>query len=118
MPLGSGGHVFGAVVAELHRMPGLHRKQRRVAADDGREVFLAAEGSAGLGLDNATLFSREIEYQRERVDEVERTLHRAADGYTFGRGILCDDAIVLDVELLLRSCPVLAFDDEVGVLPD
>jgi hypothetical protein len=89
-----------------------------VAADDGREVFLAAEGSAGLGLDNATLFSREIEYQRERMDEVERTLHRAADGYAFGRGILCDDAIILDVELLLRSGPVLAFDDEVGVLPD
>ena len=118
MALGGGGHVFGAVVAELHRMAGLHREQRGVAADDGGEVFFAAEGSAGLGLDDAALFGGEVEDQLECVDEVEghciepRTV-TPRFGIVFG-----DNAVVLDVELLLRAGSVLAFDDEVGVLPD
>ena len=118
MALGGGGHVFGAVVAELDWMAGLHREQRGVAADDGGEVFLAAEGSAGLGLDDAALFGGEVEDELEGVDEVVGALHRAADGYA-GFGIVFgDDAVVFDVELLLRSGSVLAFDDEVGFLPD
>ncbi len=81
MAFGGGGHVFGAVVAEFHRMAGLHGEEGGVAADDGGEVFLAAEGSAGFGLDDAALFGGEVEDLLERVDEVEGTLHRAADGY-------------------------------------
>ncbi len=45
MALGGGGHVFGAVVAELDGMAGLHREQCGVAADYAREVLFAAEGS-------------------------------------------------------------------------
>ena len=70
-------HVFGAVVAELDRVAGLHGEQGGVRADDGGEVFLAAEGSAGLGLDDAALFGGEVEDELERVDEVEGALHRA-----------------------------------------
>ena len=78
MALGGGGHVFGAVVADLYGMAGLHREQRGVRADDGGEVFLAAEGSAGLGLDDAALFGGEVEDELERVDEVVGALHGAA----------------------------------------
>src|ERR1700748_191338 len=54
--LGGGGHVFGAVVAELDRMAGLHGQECGVAADDGGKVLFASEGSAGFGLDDAALF--------------------------------------------------------------
>ena len=41
-----------------------------------------------------------------------RTVTPDAVGIVFG-----DDAVVFDVELLLRAGAVLAFDDEVGCLP-
>jgi hypothetical protein len=56
MALGGGDEVFGAVVADFDGVARLHREQRRVRADDGGEVLLAAEGPAGLGLDDAALF--------------------------------------------------------------
>ncbi len=59
--LGGGGHVFGAVVADFYGVAGLHGEQCGVAADDGGEVFFAAEGSAGFGLDDAALFGGEVE---------------------------------------------------------
>ena len=118
MALGGGGHVFGAVVAELYRVAGLHGEQCGVAADDAGEVFLAAEGSAGFGLDDAALFGGEVEDEFEGVDEVEGALHGAADGYAFFCVVFGDDSVVLDVELLLGSGAVLAFDDVVGGLPD
>ena len=54
-----------------------------MAADDGGEVLLAAEGSAGFGLDDAALFGGEVEDEFERVDEVVRSLHAALhnDGF-------------------------------------
>ena len=90
------------------------------AADDGGEVFLAAEGSAGFGLDDAALFGGEVEDEFERVDEVEGALHGAAVRSTSvgSRIVFGDDAVVFDVELLLRAGAVLAFDDVVGVCPD
>ena len=59
--LGGGGHVFGAVVDDLYGVAGLHREQRGVRADDGGEVFFAAEGSAGFFLDDAAFFFGEVE---------------------------------------------------------
>src|SRR5580704_13916240 len=41
MALGGGGHVFGAVVAELYGMAGLHGEECGVAADDAGEVLFA-----------------------------------------------------------------------------
>ncbi len=88
-------------------------------ADDGGEVFFAAEGSAGFGLDDAALFFGEVEDELERVDEVVGALHGAADGDGSRRAVgvrigFGDDAVVFDVELLLCAGAVLAFDDEVG----
>ena len=52
------------------------------------------------------------------MDEVEGALHGAADGDS-GFGIVFGyDSVVLYIELLLCSGAVLAFDDEVGLLPD
>src|ERR1700722_9310727 len=118
MALGGGCHVFGAVVTELDWMAGLHREQCRVASDYAGEVLLAAEGSAGFGLDDAALFGWEVEDQFECVDEVVRALQRASYCYTFGLGVFGYDSVVLDIELLLGSGAVLAFDDVVGGLPD
>ena len=49
----------------------------------------------------------------ERLVHVERTLDRAVDGdaAVFGHG---DDAVRLDVDVLLMSGAVRAFDDDVG----
>ena len=120
MALGGGGHVFGAVVGDLDRVAALHCQQRGVRADDGREVFFAAEGSAGFNLDDAAFFFRQVEDKRERVDEIIRALHGAAhaDGFDVAVGVaetLGDDAVGFDVELLLGAGGVLAFDDEVGL---
>ena len=116
--LGGCGHVLGAVVADFYGVAGLHGEQGGVAADDGGEVFFAAEGSAGFGLDDAAFFGWKVEHEGEGVDEVEGALHGAADrdsgfGIVFGY-----DSVIFDVELLLCSGAVLAFDDEVGLLPD
>ncbi len=59
--LGGGGHVFGAVVADFYGVAGLHGEESGVAADDGGEVFFAAEGSAGFDLDDAAFFGGEVE---------------------------------------------------------
>ena len=75
MALGGGGHVFRAVVADLDGMAGLHGEEGGVGTDDAGEVLLAAEGSAGLGLDDAALVGGEIEDELERVDQVEGALH-------------------------------------------
>src|SRR5260370_15022253 len=87
-------------------------------ADDGGEVFLAAEGSAGLGLDDAAFFCGQVEDEFEGVDEVVGALHRALDFYRSGDPVddfaLGDDAVVLDIELFLGAGAVLAFDDVVG----
>ena len=86
-----------------------------MGADDAGEVFFAAEGSAGFGLDDAALFGGEVEDEFEGVDEVVGALHGAGDGDSSASGcVLGDDAVVFDVELLLGAGAVLAFDDEVG----
>ncbi len=112
--LGGCGEVFGAVVADFDGVAGLHGEQGGVGCDDGGEVFFAAEGSTGLGLDDAALFGGQVEDELEGVDDVEGALHGAADGDTVGGGVLGDDAVVFDVELLLGSGAVLAGDDVVG----
>ena len=122
MALGGGGHVFGAVVDDFYGVAGLHGEQRGVRADDGGEVFFAAEGSAGFDLDDAALFFGEVEDEGERVDEVVGALHGAADGDSAnvagGRVEIAfgDDAVGFDVELLLRAGGVFALNDEVGAI--
>src|SRR5271168_166032 len=118
MAFRGGGHVLGAVVADLDGVAGLHGEQSGVAADDRREVLFAAEGTACLGLDDAALFGGEVEDEFKGMDQVERTLHGASYCHSvFGR-IFGDHAVIFDVELLLGAGAVLAFDDVVGGLPD
>ena len=90
-----------------------------MGADDAGEVLLAAEGPAGLGLDDAALFRGQAEDERERMDEVVGALHGAGDGDRLQGAVGCaegfgDDAVVFDVELFLRASAVFTFDDEVG----
>ncbi len=91
-------------------------------ADDGGEIFFAAEGSAGLGLDDLALVLGEGEDVLEGVDEVVGALHGALDLDLYDLAVfddgLADDSVVLDVELLLGSGAVLAFYDVVGLCPD
>ncbi len=90
-----------------------------MGAYDGGEVFFAAEGSAGLGLDDAALFFGEVEDELEGVDEVVGALHCALDGDGVEGAVgvkvgFGDDAVVFDVELLLCAGVVFAFYDVVG----
>ncbi len=89
-----------------------------MAAYDAGEILLASEGSAGFGLDDAALLGGEVEDEFEGMDEIVGALHGAADRDSGFGVVLGDDAVVLDVELLLRARSVLAFDDKVGGLPD
>jgi hypothetical protein len=50
--------------------------------------------------------------------DVVGALHRAPDGDALRRVGDGDDAVRLDVEVLLRARAVLALDDEVGLRPD
>ena len=61
-----------AVVDHLHRPAGLPREQRRVAGDDRRVLFLAAEAAAGLHLDDADALGRQVEQRRRARGECSR----------------------------------------------
>ena len=84
-------------------------------AGNHRRIFLfAAKTSAGFGLDDADPVIRQIEQDLQRPVHVVGTLQRpehrdAAAGPRDG-----DDAVWLDVQLLLMAGPVLALDDDVG----
>ena len=82
--------------------------------DHRRVLLLAPEPAAGLGLDDARLavVDREAALQR-RVDVV-RALERAVDGDPAVARRDRDHRVVLDVQLLLVTDPVLALEDEVG----
>ena len=112
-------HVLDAVVDQLHRPAGLLREQRGVPGDHRRVLFLAAEAAAGLRLHDADLVARQPEQHHQRAVHVVRALHRSVHGDPVDvvRHAVArhgDDAVRLDVELLLVPDPVLALDDDVG----
>ncbi len=113
MALGRRRDVLVAVVDHADRLLGLSRQQRGVQPDDRRELLLAAEPAAGLGLHHACCLIVEPEPALERGMEVVRALQRAGDGDAAAFGRDGDHRVVLDVELLLVPDPVLAFEDEV-----
>ena len=117
MALGGRHHVFRAVVNNFHGLPGLPRQKRRVPRDHRGIFFLAAESAAGLRLNHANFFRRQIEQWHERLVHVVGTLQRSPDRHAV-RGICRrDHALVFDVELFLRAGPILAFDDDVRLRP-
>ena len=82
--------------------------------DDRGELLLATEPAAGLGLDDARLPVVDAETALERRVDVVRALERAVDGHAAVLARDRDHRVVLDVELLLVTDPVLALEDEVG----
>ena len=114
MPLRRRQHVLDTVVNQLHGAARLAREQRRMARDHRRILFLAAEAAAGFGLDDAKLVVGQIEQHLERPMHVVGTLHRPVHRHLAVRPRHRDDAVGLDVELLLEPDAVLAFDDGVG----
>ena len=96
--------------------PRLARDQRRVPGNHRRVLFLAAEAAAGFGLNHAHLVARQTEQHGQRPVHVVRALHRAVDrdpaGISIGHR---DDAVGLDVELLLVTGAIFALDDEIGL---
>ena len=117
MALGGRGQIFHAVVDHLDRVAALHGQQSGVGGEGGRIVLFAAEGSAGLGLDDAHFPVGQVEDLDERLVHVVRTLQRAPHGDAVFCAPLGDDAVVLDVEMLLRAGAILAFNDIRGELP-
>ena len=117
MPLSGCGHVFRAVVNDLHGLARLERQQRRMPGDHRRIFFLPSETAAGLGLNHLHLVHRQVEQGHQRSVDVERTLHRSPDRHALLRVIGGNHALRLDVELLLRAGFVLAFHDKVGAAP-
>ena len=112
------GHVFHAVVDDFHRPTGLDGQERRMRRNHGRKLFFSAKGAACLHLhDTNFLFGKAAKRHQSFVNVV-RTLQRTPDGDSFLRIERCDDSIVFDVELLLRSGGVFAFHDVSCFLPD
>ena len=109
-------HVFDAVVDELDRPARLQGRERRVAGNHRRILLLAAEAAAGFRLHDAYAVVGEAEQHGQRAMDVVRALHRSvhrdAPPVVGRHG---NDPVGLDVELLLRADPVLAFDDLVGL---
>ena len=75
---------------------------------------LPAEPAAGLGLDDPGLRVVDREAPLERGVDVVRALERAVDRDAAVVGRHRDHRVVLDVQLLLVTDPVLALEDEVG----
>ena len=91
------------------------REERRVNGQHGRVLFLAAEGAAGLRLDDPDLLDRQAERAPEcRVDEV-GALERAGDRDPAVRCRSRDHRLRLDVDVLLGTDAVGSFDDQVGL---
>ena len=85
-----------------------------MAREVRRVLFLAAESAAGLGLNHPHAVGRQLQRDRERTMHVVRTLQRPVHGHPalVRHG---DDAIGLDVQLLLMPGSILALDDDGGV---
>ncbi len=117
MALGGRGQIFHAVVDHLDRMAALHGQQRGMRRERRRIIFFAAEGAAGLGLDDADFVFRQIEDGEQRFVHVEGALQRTPDRDAAVRAVLGDDAVVFDVEMFLRAGAIFAFDDVRGAGP-
>ena len=81
MALRSGGHVFGAVVNNFHRLARFPRQQRGVARDHRRIFLLAAESAAGLRLHHAYFFRRANRTAPPARVHVVRALQRTPHGH-------------------------------------
>ena len=106
--------VLVTVVDHPDRAARLEREERGVEPDDRRVLLLPAEPATGLGLDDTRLRLVHREAPLQRGVDVVRALERAVDGDAAVVGGHRDHRVVLDVELLLVTDPILALEDEVG----
>src|ERR1700690_2971541 len=118
MALGSRGQIFHAVIDHLDRMPALHGQQSRMSSEDGRIIFFAAEGSAGLCLNHSYLIFGHIKNRKQRFVHIKGALQRTPHSIPGLHSPISDDAVVIDIEMLLSSGAVFAFDDMRGTFPD
>ena len=88
-----------------------------MAGKNGRIILFAAECAAGFGLDDAQFVFRQIEDAAQRFENVVGALQRAPHRHSVFRAVLGDDALVLDVQMFLRTGTVLAFNDMRGAGP-
>ena len=105
--------VLVAVVDHADRLLGLAREEGGMQADDRRELLLATEPAAGLGLDHACRPVVQTQAPLQGGVEVVRALQRARDrdAATIRRD--GDHRVVLDVELLLVADAVLALEHDI-----
>src|SRR5215471_15948403 len=104
--------IFGAIIDELDRPARFVGKQRGMACDHRRILFLAAEAASGRSLNYDRLFVRQVQELLDGAVDVIRTLHRAKYYHlVFARNR--DDPLGLDIKLLLMRDAVLALDDQV-----
>ncbi len=112
VPLGGGGQVLMAVVDHAHRSVDAPGEQGGMDGDERGVLLLAAESAAGLGLDDDRPAAVERERALERLVHVVRALQRPGHGHAAVLARDGDHGLVLDVELLLVTDPVGAFDDD------
>src|SRR5271170_8325449 len=105
-----GGHVLGAVVYYFYGLAGLPREERRVGGDHRGVFFFAAKAAAGLRLHHANAVFREAKEDGESFVHIVGALERAPDGDALIRVRARDHSLGLDIELLLRSRFVIAFN--------
>ena len=118
MALGGGGHVFQPIVDEFYRAAGFHGQDRGMSGDHGRVLLLAAESPARFHLHHADFFFRQPAQFHQCLVDVVGTLQGTPDRNA-GRGVEDGDhAVVLYVQVLLCRGGILAFDDEMGLVPD
>src|SRR6267143_6503327 len=86
--------------------------------DHGGVLLFAAERAAGFHLDDANLVLRKTAEHHQRFMNVVWTLQGAPDADSSFRVIGGYDAVVLDIQLLLRTCRIFAFDNVSGFFPD
>ena len=80
-----------------------------MSREPGGEFLLPAEPAAGLGLHHTHVLDRVTQENEERAMDVVRALNRAVDRHAavLGHG---DDALRLDVDVLLVTGPVRSLD--------
>ena len=112
MPLRRRQQILDAVVDHLHGPIGLARQDRRVARQDRRVFFLAAEPAAGFRLHDADPIGRQLQQHDQRLVHVVRALQRSVDRHltVAGDG---NDTVGFYVELLLMTGAIFTIDHEI-----
>ncbi len=113
MALGGDRDVLVAVVDEADRAADRQGEHGGVDGQPRRELLLAAEGAAGVLLDDHAVLGVEAQRPFHGGVHVVRALQRAVDRHAAVLARHGDHALRLDVELLLVADPVGPLDDHV-----